>query len=215
MPTPIEIVKGFTVKKLISFVLFAMLAAPAAFAQDRYIADKLFTYMHSGPNNSYRIIGSVDAGQKITFLQANKQTGYTQIQDNRGRKGWVESKFVTSQESMALRMPKLEKELAEVKAKLANARQSADSEKAGLISSLDSRNTQISELEQNYSEISQQLTSVQTENRELRAKLDTQKDDLLLKYFMYGGGVAGLGLLFGLILPPLIPRKRKSQNGWA
>ncbi|GMM89301.1 TIGR04211 family SH3 domain-containing protein [Vibrio fortis] len=215
MPTPIEIVKGFTVKKLISFVLFAMLAAPAAFAQDRYIADKLFTYMHSGPNNSYRIIGSVDAGQKITFLQANKQTGYTQIQDNRGRKGWVESKFVTSQESMALRMPKLEKELAEVKAKLANARQSADSEKAGLISSLDSRNTQISELEQNYSEISQQLTSVQTENRELRAKLDTQKDDLLLKYFMYGGGVAGLGLLFGLILPHLIPRKRKSPNGWA
>jgi SH3 domain protein len=171
--------------------------------------------MHSGPNNSYRIIGSVDAGQKITFLQANKQTGYTQIQDNRGRKGWVESKFVTSQESMALRMPKLEKELAEVKAKLANARQSADSEKAGLISSLDSRNTQISELEQNYSEISQQLTSVQTENRELRAKLDTQKDDLLLKYFMYGGGVAGLGLLFGLILPHLIPRKRKSPNGWA
>tara|TARA_Y100001960_G_scaffold32507_1_gene28828 strand:- start:817 stop:1464 length:648 start_codon:yes stop_codon:yes gene_type:complete len=215
LPTPIEIVKGFTVKKLISFVLFAMLAAPAAFAQDRYIADKLFTYMHSGPNNSYRIIGSVDAGQKITFLQANKQTGYTQIQDNRGRKGWVESKFVTSQESMALRMPKLEKELAEVKAKLANARQSADSEKAGLISSLDSRNSQISDLEQNYSEISQQLTSVQTENRELRAKLDTQKDDLLLKYFMYGGGVAGLGLLFGLILPHLIPRKRKSPNGWA
>ena len=202
-------------KKLISFVLFAMLAAPAAFAQDRYIADKLFTYMHSGPNNSYRIIGSVDAGEKISFLQANKQTGYTQIQDNRGRKGWVESKFVTSQESMALRMPKLEKELAEVKAKLANARQSADSEKAGLISSLESRNTQISELEQNYSEISQQLTSVQTENRELRAKLDTQKDDLLLKYFMYGGGVAGLGLLFGLILPHLIPRKRKSPNGWA
>nr|WP_306416339.1 MULTISPECIES: TIGR04211 family SH3 domain-containing protein [unclassified Vibrio] len=192
-----------------------MLAAPAAFAQDRYIADKLFTYMHSGPNNSYRIIGSVDAGQKITFLQANKQTGYTQIQDNRGRKGWVESKFVTSQESMSLRMPKLEKELAEVKEKLANARQSADSEKAGLVSSLDSRNTQISELEQNYSEISQQLTSVQTENRELRAKLDTQKDDLLLKYFMYGGGVAGLGLLFGLILPHLIPRKRKSPNGWA
>ena len=45
-----------------------MLAAPAAFAQDRYIADKLFTYMHSGPNNTFRIIGSVDAGEKITYL---------------------------------------------------------------------------------------------------------------------------------------------------
>ncbi|NAZ68303.1 TIGR04211 family SH3 domain-containing protein [Vibrio toranzoniae] len=202
-------------KKLISLVLFAMLAAPAAFAQDRYIADKLFTYMHSGPNNTYRIIGSVDAGEKITYLQTNKSTGYTQIQDNRGRKGWVESKFVSTQESMALRMPKLEKELTEVKGKLANARQSADSEKAGLASSLESRNKQIAELEQNYSEINQQLTSSQTENRELRAKLDTQKDDLLLKYFMYGGGVAGVGLLLGLILPHIMPRRRKSPNGWA
>lgn len=116
---------------------------------------------------------------------------------------------------MALRMPKLEKELTEVKTKLANARQTADSEKAGLASSLDSRNKQIAELEQNYSEISQQLTSSQTENRELRAKLDTQKDDLLLKYFMYGGGVAGIGLLLGLVLPHIIPRRKKSPNGWA
>ncbi|HAH03718.1 MAG TPA: TIGR04211 family SH3 domain-containing protein, partial [Vibrio sp.] len=85
----------------------------------------------------------------------------------------------------------------------------------GLASSLDSRNKQIAELEQNYSEISQQLTSSQTENRELRAKLDTQKDDLLLKYFMYGGGVAGIGLLLGLILPHIMPRRRKSPNGWS
>ncbi|NOH99114.1 TIGR04211 family SH3 domain-containing protein [Vibrio sp. 99-70-13A1] len=202
-------------KKLICMVLFTMLAAPAAFAQDRYIADKLFTYMHSGPNNTYRIIGSIDAGEKIKLLQANKKTGYSEVLDNRGRKGWVESKFVSRQESMVLRLPRIEKELADVKAKLANARQSADSEKAGLASSLDSRNKQISELEQNYSEISQQLTSSQTENRELRAKIDTQKDDLLLKYFMYGGGVAGIGLLFGLLLPHIIPRRKKSPNGWS
>ncbi|POF59589.1 arylsulfatase, partial [Vibrio vulnificus] len=44
---------------------------------------------------------------------------------------------------------------------------------------------------------------------------DTQKDDLLLKYFMYGGGVAGIGLLFGLILPYMIPRRKKSNSGWA
>jgi SH3 domain protein len=32
---------------------------------------------------------------------------------------------------------------------------------------------------------------------------------------MYGGGVAGAGLLFGLILPHIIPRRKKSPNGWA
>ncbi|MDF4341173.1 arylsulfatase, partial [Vibrio parahaemolyticus] len=49
----------------------------------------------------------------------------------------------------------------------------------------------------------------------LRAKLDTQKDDMLLKYFTYGGGVAGLGLLFGLILPHVMPPRKRSPGGWA
>lgn len=201
-------------KKLVFLVLATLVAAPVAMAQDRYIADKLFTYMHSGPNNQYRIVGSIDAGDKVQLLSTNRETGYSQIQDNRGRKGWVESKFLTSKESMALRLPKLEQELAETKEKLASARSNSDQEKAGLIDSLETRNRQISELEQSYSDMSTQLSSAQEEVRSLRAKLDTQKDDLLLKYFMYGGGVAGLGLLFGLILPHIIPRKKRSPSGW-
>lgn len=201
-------------KKLVFLVLATLVAAPVAMAQDRYIADKLFTYMHSGPNNQYRIVGSIDAGDKVQLLSTNRETGYSQIQDNRGRKGWVESKFITSKESMALRLPKLEQELAETKEKLASARSNSDQEKAGLIDSLETRNRQISELEQSYSDMSTQLSSAQEEVRSLRAKLDTQKDDLLLKYFMYGGGVAGLGLLFGLILPHIIPRKKRSPSGW-
>ncbi|ENO8416486.1 SH3 domain-containing protein [Vibrio mimicus] len=201
-------------KKLICMVLFSMLAAPT-FAQDRYIADKLFTYMHSGPSNQYRILGSIDAGEKVKLLDVNKDSGYSQIADERGRTGWVESRFITREVSNALRLPALEKELAEVKKQLANARQNADSEKAGLAESLELRNQQIADLERNYGDISKQLTDSQTEIRELRAKLDTQKEDLLLKYFTYGGGVAGIGLLLGLVLPHIVPRRKRHPAGWA
>ncbi len=185
-------------KKLICMVLFSMLAAPT-FAQDRYIADKLFTYMHSGPSNQYRILGSIDAGEKVKLIEVNKESGYSHIADERGRTGWVESRFITREVSNTLRLPALEKELEEVKKLLANARQNADSEKAGLAESLELRNQQIADLERNYADISKQLTDSQSEIRELRAKLDTQKEDLLLKYFTYGGGVAGIGLLLGLV----------------
>ncbi|MDM7485985.1 MAG: TIGR04211 family SH3 domain-containing protein [Vibrio metschnikovii] len=201
-------------KKLICMVLFSLLAAPAL-AQDRYVADKLFTYMHSGPSNQFRIIGSIDAGEKVKLLNTNKETGYSQIVDERGRNGWIESRFVTREASMAVRLPLLEKELKEVKNQLANARQNADSDKAGLVDSLEIRNKQIADLEQSYSDISQQLIASQTEIRELRARLDTQKEDLLLKYFIYGGGVAGGGLLFGLVLPHIIPRRKRNPAGWA
>ncbi|WP_375751415.1 TIGR04211 family SH3 domain-containing protein [Vibrio sp. HN007] len=202
-------------KKLFSLVLCMLIATPSAFAAQRYIADNLFTYMHSGPSNQFRIIGSVNAGDKVNLVEVDKSTGYSQVIDSKGRKGWVESKFVTNRASMAVRLPALEKELATVKEKLSNAEKNANQEQAGLIESLDIRNKQIAELEQSYSDISQQLTSSQTEIRELRARLDTQKEDLLLKYFMYGGGVAGIGLLLGLVLPHIVPRRKKSPNGWA
>ena len=201
--------------KLICVFLVSMLTAPLALAQDRYIADKLFTYMHSGPSNQYRIIGSVDAGEKVKLLKADKDTGYTEVVDQRGRTGWVESRFITNQESIADRLPMLAKELKDVKAKLANAESNADSQKAGLAESLDARNQQISDLEQKYSNISDKLTKSQSEIRQLRARIDTQKDDLLQKWFMYGGGVAGGGLIFGLLLPHLIPRRKKKHAEWA
>lgn len=201
-------------KKLSCMVLFSMLAAPT-FAQDRYIADKLFTYMHSGPSNQYRILGSIDAGEKVKLIEVNKESGYSHIADERGRTGWVESRFITREVSNTLRLPALEKELEEVKKLLANARQNADSEKAGLAESLELRNQQIADLERNYADISKQLTDSQSEIRELRAKLDTQKEDLLLKYFTYGGGVAGIGLLLGLVLPHIIPRRKRHPAGWA
>ncbi len=123
--------------------------------------------------------------------------------------------LVTREVSNTLRLPALEKELEEVKKLLANARQNADSEKAGLAESLELRNQQIADLERNYADISKQLTDSQSEIRELRAKLDTQKEDLLLKYFTYGGGVAGIGLLLGLVLPHIIPRRKRHPAGWA
>ncbi len=200
-------------KKLLSVVLLVCGLIGNAFAEDRYIADNLFTYMHAGPSNKYRIIGSVNAGDKVKLLQVNSK--YSQILDTKGRTGWVENRFVTTQTSMAERLPKLEKELASVKEQLANARKNSNEEKADLAQSLTARNKQITELEQSYNEISQQLTASQTEVRKLRTKLDTHKDDMLFKWFMYGGGVAGGGLLFGLILPHLIPRHKKSPGGWA
>lgn len=202
-------------KKLLSLIVMTLFLVPASYAQNRYISDNLFTYMHAGPSNQFRIIGSVNAGDKVNLVNADRKAGYSQIIDSKGRKGWVESKFVSKVPSMAERLPLLEKELSDVKEKLAAARQTSDQEKAGLVESLAARNSQIKELESSQSEMNKQLLSSQDEVRELRAKLDTQKEDLLLKYFMYGGGVAGLGLLFGLLLPHMLPSRKKSPNGWA
>lgn len=204
-------------KHLISILLLAcaVVTLPAKAEQVRYISDDLFTYMHKGPSTQFRIIGSINAGTKVSLLEANKETGYSRVKDNRGRTGWVSTKFISTQVGLKERVPALEKELTEVKAALADAQLSGDEKTASLQNSLQMRTEQISELESQNSQINEQLMTSQAEIRELRAKIDTQKDDLLMKWFTYGGMVAGVGLLLGLILPHLIPRRRKRNNGWA
>ncbi|MGF1877668.1 SH3 domain-containing protein [Photobacterium frigidiphilum] len=204
-------------KHLISILLLAcaVVTAPVQAEQVRYISDNLFTYMHKGPSTQFRIIGSVNAGTKVALLETNKETGFSHVTDDRGRSGWVNSDFVSRQVGLQARVPALESELTIVKAALAEATKSSDEQNAGLKNSLALRNTQISEMEEKSINLNDQLTASQAEIRELRAKIDTQKDDLLMKWFTYGSMVAGFGLLLGLVLPHIIPRRRKRNNGWA
>lgn len=195
-------------------LLFVLVTAPQAMAEN-YISDELFTYMHSGPGTQYRIIGSVDAGDKITVLKRDQNAGYSQIVDSRGRKGWVKSDFVTTQPGLKERVPALEAELKKVKTALSSAQDDAKAQQKGLVESLKKRNAQIEKLETHSSELNKKLIDAQNEIRALRAKIDTQKDDLLMRWFTYGGMVAGGGLLFGLVLPHIIPRKKRRRDGWA
>lgn len=194
-------------KKITLLLLFLIYSS----ANAAYVSDDLFTYMHSGPGTQYKIIGSVNAGEKISIIQKN--SGYTQVRDSKGRAGWISSKYVSNQMGLKERLPKLETQLAKLKAQLNTASDNANKEKAGLEGSLKSYKTQVEELQNANSKLNEELQKVQAENRNLNAKIDTQKDDLLMKWFTYGGMVAGGGLLLGLILPSLIP-SRKQKARW-
>lgn len=192
-------------------LLFTSILPSFVNAATKYVSDDLFTYMHSGPGTQYKIIGSVNAGERINVIQSN--SNYTQIRDSKGRAGWISSKYVSNKMGLKERLPKLETQLAKLKAQLDTASDKANKEKAGLEGSLKSYKTQVEELQNANSKLNEELQKVQAENRSLNAKLDTQKDDLLMKWFTYGGMVAGGGLLLGLILPSLIPN-RKQKARW-
>ena len=46
----------------------------------------------------------------------------------------------------------------------------------------------------------------------ISVQLDDKQRDIILQWFMYGGGVAGAGLLLGLLLPHMIPRRKKKDR---
>ena len=84
-----------------------------------YVSDDVFTYIHGGPGTEFRIIGSIEAGQPITF-NGKTEGEYSQIVDNKNREGWIRSDFVTDKPSLRERFPQMEKELIKVNEQLNN-----------------------------------------------------------------------------------------------
>lgn len=198
-------------RKATLLLLALTCAASSASAATRYISDELHTYVHAGPSTQYKIIGSVEAGEHVNVIQTNTNAGFTQIKDSKGRSGWINSKYISNRASLKERLPRLEAELTRLKAQLNSAKDKADKDKANLEQNVESRSKQILELQNTNSTLNEELQQAQALNRNLNAKLDTQKNDLLMRWFSYGGAVGGIGLLLGLLLPRLVPNRRKDR----
>ena len=78
---------------------------------------------------------------------------------------------------------------------------------------LDSRKALIEELEASRKALDAELSNSQSELRTAQARLGDENNQLLMRYLVYGGGIAGIGLLLGLILPALT-RGRKRNDRW-
>jgi len=185
----------FKIKNLLLTLIFIASSASAATS---YISDNLHTFIHSGPGTKYKIIGSVNTGDHVKIIR--KDSKYTLIKDSKGRSGWINSKFISSQPGLKERLPELEAQLTKYKTQLSQYKENVDSQ-----------DSKVQKLEDKNSKLNNQLEEIQALNRNLNAKLDTQKDDLLMRWFTYGGMVAGAGLILGLLIPYLIPSRRKKR----
>jgi SH3 domain protein len=200
------------IHKKITLLLTILSLSSSAFAANYYVSNDLFTYTHSGAGSKYKILGVVNAGQKIKVLSTNKKTGYTQIKDLKGRTVWINSKYVSNQPGLKIQLEKLKIQYSKLNEKLSNYENKANKNKLTLEKDLNSNINQVLKLKEINDSLSKELKEIKEENNSLNDLLDNEKNELLMRWFSYGGIVAGIGLLLGLILPSLIPsRKKKSR----
>ncbi len=171
-------------------------------SSNHYIRDDLFVFLHSGAGRNYRILGSVEAGTPITVLQHNREQEFTEIRDNEGRRGWVETKFVSDQISRAELVPVLTERLAQ-----------AQSGTQGLQSENQRLNQQLTEARQQVSKLSSQVSTQEREIKQLSQQVDDSEQKELVRWFTRGGMVAGAGILLGVILTYL-PKKKRREDQW-
>lgn len=185
--------------------------AVQAEANDVWVSDELSTYVRSGPTDGYRIIGTLTAGEQVEVLETSGDYSLVRSSDNNDV--WVLSNELQDTPSAREQLPALETQVQALSSELEGINAQWEQRVANMSDTLDMREQRISELENRNAVLEEEAEQQRQTVREFQARLDTQEEDLLLRYFMYGGGVAGAGLIVGLIVPHL-PRRRKKRDRW-
>lgn len=177
----------------------------------RFISDALRAYVHSGPGNQYRIVGTLNAGDPVTLLDTDQQTQFAQIRDSKGRNVWLPVDQLSTQPSLRTQVPALESQLATLTTRLSHIDDEWQQKTAEMQRKVASSDDSLARLQAENQQVRQQLSNAQKSLGALSSQLDDKQRAIILQWFLYGGGVAGGGLLLGLLLPHLLPRRKNTR----
>lgn len=189
----------------------AIITSLPSFAQNQYITENLSTYLRKGPGDQFKLAGTITAGEQVTVLDRKER--YTLIRDSKNREGWILTSEVTSTPSAKLLTPQLQQQVQELSAKLSNIDKDWQQRTIEMQRRAQQADRQSSELLEQNALLKRELEIIKNKNRDLEALQNAETREIMIQYFIYGGSVLGLGLLLGLLIPVLLPRRRQS-NGW-
>ncbi|HBO23202.1 MULTISPECIES: TIGR04211 family SH3 domain-containing protein [unclassified Providencia] len=188
------------------------LSVSAHAAEKRYVSDELSTYVHSGPGTKYRIVGTLNAGEPVELISTDDK--FAQVKDEKGRTVWLPIEQLNNTPSMKIRIPELEAENQKLRQQLDNIDNTWNTRTANMQQSVADNDSIVKQLKAENEKLKNELIKAGKKLEIVEVNLDDRRRELILQWFMYGGGVAGVGLIFGLILPHIIPRRKKRHDRW-
>ncbi|MCI7353480.1 MAG: TIGR04211 family SH3 domain-containing protein [[Actinobacillus] rossii] len=198
--------------KIIKITLSALLLGSAvnAVAETAYVTENLNTYLRKGAGDNFKIAGAIQAGETVTIL--NRQDRYTLIRDGKNREAWILNSELSSTPSSKNENPKLKAQVQELTAKLNNIDNDWKQRTAEMQRRSVDSNQKSSQLLEENTQLKRELEITKNKNRDLEALLDAGKREIAIQWFIYGGSVLGVGLILGLVLPFIMPKRRRNDS---
>lgn len=196
------------------FILSSGILPAIAYADSTgYVSDELSTWLRSGPGEQYRLSGKIKSGDKVTVLQKNSDNKYAQIRDQEGRTAWIPLSELSDKPSVRTLVPQLQQQVQQLTEQLANINQTWNQRTADMQHKVAGSDDAINQLKNANNALKDELAIARKKVNAANIQLDDKQRAIIMQWFVYGGGVLGVGLILGLVLPRLIPR-RKSNNRW-
>ena len=221
-----------------TLTLFTLLtlAVTESLAQDaRFVSDKQYIPLRSGPGGDYRIVHrGIPSGTSLTVGRESEDGTWAEITTANGTSGWIRTQYLMTEVPAQNRLRAAEQKAEQITA--ANAQleeqlaelQEERVELLNQINSTDSGYRQVAEELAQLKQVSGKAVQLDTDNRRLveesenlRSEADMLKsenqrlqDKLDSEAFIDGALAVVLGVIITLVVPRLWPKRRKSSS-WA
>ena len=194
---------------LIIFLWVVFFVYPS-FAEDIYVAGITKVTMRTGPGIENKIIDILTSGDKLELVEYQKD--WSLVKKDKGRTGWVLSRFLTQETPDAFIIEKLEKDnqdlisrlgTAEEENKILSEKNTALLQTQAEFDKLKQECGDFLKLNAEYKKIMEQFSAQKGQIKTLENSLNKEQKYLLLS----GAGVFVFGLLLGLVT-----RKKKRTS---
>ncbi|MBK9664597.1 MAG: TIGR04211 family SH3 domain-containing protein [Gammaproteobacteria bacterium] len=213
--------------RLLCLLLLTGTIAVSAQAQERYIEDTVFVPLRTGGSTEHRVVHQgLPSGTAVTVLEEDRELGWSRVRTREGNEGWLPSRYLKREPGAryqvlsalhALGQP----EDGSVSLSVAIEQLRKDADEA--IATRDALQTELLELR----ELSNNATTLDANNRTLTETVQMLKnqmsvleadnarlhDEAWQKWFINGVWATGIGGFLTLVLPRIIPR-RKRRSEW-
>jgi SH3 domain protein len=220
----------------VSLLLLSLLFAPLAKAQDiRYVSDKQYIPLRSGPGGDYRITHKgIPSGTRLTVATTSSDGVWTEITTDRGTSGWIRTQYlmqeIPAQNKLDAAIRRADQATEKSKA-LAAEMEAVQTERVELVNQLSSNDSQLGSVSEELTQLKQisgNAVKLDTDNRRLvettenlRSEVEMLQaenlrlqDNLESEDFLNGALAVLLGVIIALVAPRLVPKRRKSSS-WA
>lgn len=219
-------------KKFITLLsTFMLLSVGVHAVEKRYVSDKLFIQLRSGPSNEHRILKVLQSGEHLVYVEESGD--FTLVKTSKGTEGWVRTQYLVDEpiarEKLIFANRDLENLRAELsaaneqKAELQKELEAVKSERANTNRSnteLERELERIRNISENAVALDEKVRKLTATNQQLALQAETLsaeneelRNDSGMTFLLYGGGLVVVGILAGIILPNV--RSRRSNSGWA
>lgn len=222
-------------KKPIIFGLLTLIITLSgqAFAETRYISDKVYVPLRVGDGSKYRIVHrGLPSGTKLELIDSNENSGYSKVRTSSGTEGWLPTHYLVEQPVARSQLNKAESKLKalsdankSLREQLKNTTQSSE-QTAAIVEQLERENAALSTELEELKRVSANAIKLDSDNRRLlesnqmlSSEVDVLKTDNARlrenkenEFFLNGAFAVLIGVMLALIVPRMVP-KRRSEWG--